>query len=126
MSSHRSSPEPSGITAAILAGGRARRMGGAPKGLALLGGTAILERQIAILAPRSSEILLVAASPEDRSAPPWPADRLAALPVRQIHDRFAAAGPMGGLHAALDACRTEWMFAFACDMPFLDPAILDR
>lgn len=126
MSFHRSSPEHPGITAAILAGGRARRMGGVRKGLTAVGGTAILDRQIAVLSPRFAGILLVAASPQDRSAAPWPLEDLATRPVRLIHDRFAASGPMGGLHAALSACDTEWAFVFACDMPFLDGAILDR
>jgi molybdopterin-guanine dinucleotide biosynthesis protein A len=34
-------------------------------------------------------------------------------------DIYPKWGTLGGIHAALNACRTEWAFVVACDMPFL-------
>ena len=42
-----------------------------------------------------------------------------ALGVRVCPDLLIEKGAPGGLHAALSAARTEWVFAAACDMPFL-------
>lgn len=37
--------------------------------------------------------------------------------VTVVSDIFKGCGPSGGIHAALKACRTQWMFAVSCDMP---------
>ncbi len=38
-----------------------------------------------------------------------------------VPDLVAGKGAPGGLHAALAAARTDWVFTAACDMPFLAP-----
>ena len=38
-----------------------------------------------------------------------------------VPDLIAGKGAPGGLHAALSAARTDWVFTAACDMPFLAP-----
>ncbi len=122
MSSPRSSKFPD-VTAVILAGGVARRMGGAQKAFLDLGGDAILDRQIAVLRPRFAEILVaVGLGGQDAEA----ATAFAARDLRPVVDRFTGSGPLAGLHAALLASRTAWVFAFACDMPFLDGDLIDR
>lgn len=35
-------------------------------------------------------------------------------------------GPLGGLHAGLEAVDAEYAAVVACDMPFVDPSLLDR
>jgi molybdopterin-guanine dinucleotide biosynthesis protein A len=35
-------------------------------------------------------------------------------------------GALGGIHAALNFCKTEWAFVVACDMPFVSAALIRR
>jgi len=46
------------------------------------------------------------------------------LPV--IPDRFPGEGPLAGIEAALGATKTDWNLIVACDMPALQPGILER
>jgi hypothetical protein len=82
---------PRGVSAAILAGGRARRFGGADKASLIVGGARIIDRQLGALDTVADDIRIVANEP----------DRYATLGVRVIPDQIAGAGPLGGLHAAL-------------------------
>lgn len=104
------------LTACILAGGRARRMGGAAKPLLIVDGVTILDRQRALLAPRCREVILALAGPGP----------LADRGLRVVHDRIADAGPLAGITAALAAIDTPWLLAIAGDMPAIAPAVLDR
>lgn len=103
-------------TAAILAGGRARRLGGADKSALLVGGTTILERQLAVLRSVTPHILIVS-SDEHRY-------RDAGVPV--VRDRVAGAGSLGGIYTALVEAPTEHILVMACDMPFLTAPFLTR
>ncbi len=104
-------PTLSGCTGVLVAGGRAVRMGGAPKGLLRAGGEPIAARSLALFRTLFEDALVVANDP----APYAP------LGARIVPDLIAGRGAPGGLHAALSASRTEWVFAAGCDMPFLDP-----
>ena len=98
-------------SAAILAGGRARRFGGRDKSRLLVDGRSILERQIAELSAVADDILIVGAAPVPRApAPPG---------VRWVPDRLPDRGPLGGLDAALAAARHDAIVLVACDMPFV-------
>lgn len=103
----------SGITLAILAGGRGERLGGAEKGLLRVGGRTLVERQLA-LASGMREVLLVTPRP----AP------YAALPVRLVTDEQEGRGPGAGLVVALAAARTPWVLVLGCDMPFVTSEVL--
>lgn len=103
------------VTACILAGGRARRLGGALKPLLLVDGETILARQRAVLAPRVAEIVIAVAGPGP----------LAEQGVRAVVDTVADAGPLAGLAAGLAASPRPWLLAVAGDMPHLAPAVLD-
>ena len=122
------SPRYPGISAAVLAGGMARRLGGGAKALLPVAGEALLDRQVALLKPRFGEIIVVLAA---EGAPGFPASSAsdaapyASRGLTTVRDAVKDAGPLAGLHAALSVCRTEWLFAVACDMPFLDPKMLD-
>jgi molybdopterin-guanine dinucleotide biosynthesis protein A len=101
------------VTGVILAGGASRRMG-QNKGLLELNGTPLL----AIIADRlravADEIIIVAGD----------AERYAGFADRCIGDVFPNVGTLGGIHAGLNAAGHELAAIVACDMPFLDPAVL--
>jgi molybdopterin-guanine dinucleotide biosynthesis protein A len=94
-------------SAAILAGGRARRFDGRDKSQLRIGGRSILERQIEALRSCTNRIFLVGS----RSAGSI-ADSLTV-----VADRMAERGPLGGLDAALDAAGEDAVMLLACDMP---------
>jgi molybdenum cofactor guanylyltransferase len=104
------------ISAAILAGGRARRLGGVDKAALLLGGSRIIDRQLAILAGISDEVLIVAND----------ASRYAALQLPVVPDLIPEAGALGGVYTALATARHEHVLLLACDLPFVTRALLDR
>jgi molybdopterin-guanine dinucleotide biosynthesis protein A len=70
----------------------------------------VLERLLE-LAPLFAQVLLVANAPE-----PY-----ARFGLRTVADVVADKGAPGGVHAALVGARTAWVFAVACDMPFVRP-----
>jgi molybdopterin-guanine dinucleotide biosynthesis protein A len=41
-----------------------------------------------------------------------------------VSDRFPGLGPLAGLHAGLSAAETELGVCVACDLPFVEPALL--
>ncbi|HYG68469.1 MAG TPA: NTP transferase domain-containing protein, partial [Anaeromyxobacteraceae bacterium] len=102
----------SDTTGALVAGGRATRMGGIVKGLLLLDGEPIAARTLRLFRTRFADALIVANDPG-----PWTALGAAIVP-----DAIPGKGAPGGLHAALAAARTEWVFAAGCDMPFVSEA----
>ena len=97
------------ITGALIAGGRATRMGGVAKGLLQLDGRPLLARSLELFGRLLGASLLVVNDPA----------RYAGLDVPLVGDRLPGRGAPGGLHAALMAARTPWLFAAGCDMPFL-------
>jgi molybdopterin-guanine dinucleotide biosynthesis protein A len=108
------------VAAAIIAGGQARRMGGprGNKGALLVAGRTILDRQLDVLLPRFSRVLLVTN-----------ADRpLSLAGVTLVPDRVGPGlGPLAGLDAALAALLPHER-AVVCvggDMPLLAPALIE-
>ncbi len=98
------------VAAAILAGGRARRMGGAVKPALSIGGVPILRRQLDVLEQLFSTIVISANDP----AP------FAATGLRVVADRLADRGPLAGIAAAFAACDHAYLFVVAGDMPHID------
>ena len=107
------------VSAAILAGGRARRYGGRDKGALVVDGRSIRERQIGELGAIAGDILIVGSSGQIRqgAAPDRP-------PVRVVADRVPGCGPLGGLHTALIEAAFGTLVVVACDMPYLSGALL--
>jgi molybdenum cofactor guanylyltransferase len=105
------------VAAAIIAGGQGKRLGGTNKGALLIAGRSILERQIEVLRPRFSRLLLVCNQDAD-----FPTG------VTQVKDRVPPGqGPLAGLDAALAALLPDET-AVVCvggDMPLLVPALLE-
>ena len=104
----RSGPEYPDVTLAVIAGGRGERLGGVAKGLLEVEGRPVLARLLE-LGGLLGDTLLVTNDP----AP------YARFPVRAVEDVVRGRGAPGGVHAALEGARTEWVLAVACDMPFV-------
>jgi molybdopterin-guanine dinucleotide biosynthesis protein A len=104
----------SDVTLAVLAGGRARRLGGVPKGLLLRDGQPVLAHLLA-LSPRFAETLLVTSDP----AP------YAGFAVRAVSDVIPQRGAPGGVHAALVHATTPWVLVLAADMPFVSAPVVE-
>ena len=101
-------------TGVILAGGRADRYGGAPKGLERVGGLRVIDRVATALAAASDDMLLVANDPQSAT---WLSG------VRTRPDLRAGLGVLGGLHAALSHAGTP-VLVVAWDMPFVASSLL--
>jgi molybdopterin-guanine dinucleotide biosynthesis protein A len=97
------------VTGALLAGGRGLRFGGLAKGLLKLDGKPLVARSLELFGEQFGASLLVA----DDAAP------YRRFVVRAVGDQVPRRGAPGGLHAALSAATTPWVFAAGCDMPFL-------
>lgn len=110
------SPVGLGVSAAILAGGRARRFGGADKASLAVGGARIIDRQLAALSTVADDVRIVTND----------AARYADLGVRLIPDAIAGAGPLGGIYSALLDAAHERVLVVACDLPFITAALLAR
>jgi molybdopterin-guanine dinucleotide biosynthesis protein A len=102
------------VSAAILAGGRARRFDGRDKGALLVGGRSILSRLRSQITPIADDVMLL---PGDREIPTPP-------DLRVVPDRVPACGPLAGLDAALAAARHDVLLLVAGDMPFVSSRLL--
>ena len=97
------------VTAAILAGGGGRRLGGIDKTALSIHGRTILERQVAVLRTLTNHILIVA---HRRS-------RFDHAGVTVVVDRIDGAGPLGGLYTALVEAPTDQVLVVAGDLPYV-------
>jgi molybdopterin-guanine dinucleotide biosynthesis protein A len=102
------------VTGALVAGGRALRLGGRVKGLLLVEGEPLAARSLRLFGRLFGASLVVANDPG-----PW-----LALGAPVVPDLLPGKGAPGGLHAALSAAATPWLFAAAGDMPFLSAAAI--
>lgn len=95
------------LSVAILAGGKSQRMG-RDKGLLNFRNKPVIMHVISIAKKISQNVFLIANNNDYQ---------VFKLPL--FNDYFKYAGPLGGLHAALENCPTERCLILACDMPFL-------
>ena len=102
-------------TAAILAGGRARRLGGRDKSRIVIGGRTILARQLDVLRRLVPRIVIVANAPE----------RFADAGVPVLTDAVPGAGSLGAIYTAL-ADAPGPVLVLACDLPFVTAPFLAR
>jgi molybdopterin-guanine dinucleotide biosynthesis protein A len=103
-------------TGAILAGGRARRLGGLNKAGLILqpGGASVLDRQLARLRRVVDRIIIIAND----------AARFGDAGVPVIPDLVPDGGALGALYTAVHAAGTEYTLVVACDMPFISEPLL--
>jgi len=101
------------VTGVLLAGGNSRRMG-EDKRYLVVGEQTLLERGLAVLRSIFQEVLVVIAQ-----------DSLPLkVAARVVRDLVPDCGSLGGLYTGLTQATTPYIFVVACDMPFLDPAVI--
>lgn len=98
----------------ILTGGASSRMG-TDKARLSLGGLTFIERIAGALGAITPDLRVVSARPESFNIN---------LPV--VPDIHRDCGALGGLHAALRACRAPWAFIVSCDLPFVTGELFAR
>lgn len=95
------------LSALVLAGGRARRLGGEKAGR-LVGDRTLLQRALALAEAVSDDVLLL------------PGERQIGHAGVCVPDAPGCPGPVGALLAGLDAARHSWALLLPCDQPFAD------
>ncbi len=102
-----------GVTGVVLAGGRASRMGH-DKAALPIGGSPLVARIIERLRHALASVMVIGP------------DSLTTLQLSApvIPDARPGLGPLGGLATALEATDNDWLFLVACDMPFIQPALI--
>lgn len=119
---------------ALIAGGKARRLDGRPKGLLTVDGVPMIDRLGQMLAERCARVVVIGDPAGPYAGRGWPV----------IPDLLSAGAP-GGVYTALrhalgpddplsDAPQSPadapsgpgWVYTLACDMPRLDRATLDH
>lgn len=100
--------DPADITAAILAGGEGRRVGGEDKGLLPLSGRPLIAHAIAALRGQVGSIVICANRNADRYAEFAPV-------IADGNPGFH--GPLAGIATVLRACRSEWLLTVPVDCP---------
>ncbi len=96
----------------ILIGGASSRMG-VDKAQIRLGGRTFVERAASALAAVADTTRVVSSRPEHARLG-WPV----------VEDVVHNAGALGGVHAALRACRLPWAAFVSCDLPFVTGELL--
>ena len=96
-----------GITAVILAGGRASRMGGNDKGLLLLDGISLFARAVSRIEPHVDEILVTA----NRNL-----EFYSGFGLKVLSDE--GSGPLSGLRQAMRSAGHPLILTLPCDTPF--------
>lgn len=101
------------ISAVVLAGGRSRRLG-QDKAFIEIAGKPLIERVLQAIAPLSDDLVIVANQPEAYDY----------LRVRVIGDIYPGKAALGGIYSGLLVAQHAQAFVLGCDMPFLNPALL--
>jgi molybdopterin-guanine dinucleotide biosynthesis protein A len=104
------------ITAAVLNGGKGKRLGGIDKLMLEVDGRTILSRTLQVLQPLFKRIIIAGNGNLEQ-----PTEDIAL-----VSDRFPGAGPLAGIDAALSESETPYLFVFAGDMPWLSADIIMR
>ncbi|MFI1761622.1 NTP transferase domain-containing protein [Streptomyces sp. NPDC020800] len=99
--------------AVVLAGGAARRLGGADKPGLRVGGRALLDRVLAACTGARTTVVVAGT-------------RSTARPVRWAREEPPGAGPVAALEAGLRLTTAEHAVVLSADLPFLEAATLER
>jgi len=89
---------------------------GEDKRYLVVGEQTLLDRGLGVIRSIFQEVLVVIA----QDSPPLGVD------ARVVRDLLPDCGSLGGLYTGLMQATTPWVFVVACDMPFLDQAVIDQ
>lgn len=106
------------VTGMVLAGGKARRMGGQDKGLIEINGQAMIQYVLDVLKPQVNEILINAnrnLSTYEKFGYPVISD--------QLEDYQ---GPLAGIAAAMEVSKTNYICTCPCDGPLIAQDLVTR
>ncbi len=105
------------ISCIVLAGGNGLRLGH-NKVLESIGNTSLLQRVVSSISSFKSDIIIVSAS--GQSFP-----QFAGYPrLNVVTDIYPGKGALGGIYTGLVASNSFYNLVVACDMPFLNQALL--
>lgn len=107
------------ITGVILAGGRARRMGGRDKGLIELNGQPMVKHTVASLRPQVGRLLINA----NRNLKDYAQVGGCEVLADTVGD---FAGPLAGMAASLKVCASELLVTVPCDSPLVASDLVER
>ncbi len=99
------------ITGIILAGGRARRMGGVDKGLTFLAGRPMLQHVLAALAPQVAKVIVNANRNLDAYR------EFGCDVVSDIVGDYS--GPLAGMASGMQSAVTPYVVTVPCDSPLI-------
>ena len=101
------------IIAAVLVGGKSRRYG-RNKALEIFQGERLIDRQLRKVQSMFTEVLVITNELGDYLH----------LEVTLLRDVIPGLGPLGGIYTGLLFAQGKSVFVTACDMPFLQPAVV--
>jgi len=107
------------VTAAILCGGKSRRMG-FDKAFLMDDEQYLLLQTAGKLQSLFEQVVLVSNTKAKFVGQPDFTE------FRILEDRYMEKGPMGGISTALEQVQTEYVFIMACDMPLPDIGLIGR
>jgi molybdopterin-guanine dinucleotide biosynthesis protein A len=103
----------SDVTCIILAGGSSRRMG-QDKAFIQVGGVRLLDYVYDTCQELFKEIIIVTNQPK----------QFVEYQTTVVADEIPGIGSIGGLYTGLKRASNDYSFCVACDMPFLNPALI--
>ncbi|MGW8747394.1 NTP transferase domain-containing protein [Streptomyces sp. NPDC055794] len=106
-------PGPAGYDAVVLAGGAARRLGGADKPGLRVGGRPLLDRVLAACAGARTTVVVAGPRPTAR-------------PVTWAREDPPGGGPLAALAAGLRHTTAEYVVVLSADLPFLGEPTVAR
>ena len=104
-----------GMVGVVLVGGMSRRYG-RNKALEFFQGERLIDRQVRTVGSLFSEVLVIPNEPE----------LYLHLDVTIVRDVIPRQGPLGGIYTGLLFAQGKSVFVTACDMPFVQPAVVRR
>ena len=108
------------FTGYVLAGGKSSRMG-SDKAFLEIAGRTLLQNAVDILRAVCRNEIKVSLNKDQEHIPKTLPENLA--PVFDIYD---GRGPLGGIHAALRDCKTEFAAILAVDLPLVTPELVKQ
>jgi FdhD protein len=111
------------VSAAVLAGGRSRRMGEDKRPL-VVGGVPLLARAVAAVSAVADDVQVVIGTNDDVASLAALVTERSGPPPRWHPDVRPDQGPLGGLEVALDRAADDLVLVLAGDHPQASPAVL--